>query len=153
MGFGWSGALFKSWVQDSVFSAGRGVSYVEAWITANLDIEDILADARRDDLHIFIADVIVSVDSRVGLGYWVGFARSIFHVMHRSGCGWSLSLGLPWSGIPKGRPLTMVVDCGTLYALESVCPRACVVSVLNCMLTTVCTRRTVLMVLECGKVH
>ena len=33
---------FKSWVPDSVFSAGSGRSSVEAWYTSSLDIEEFL---------------------------------------------------------------------------------------------------------------
>ena len=32
-------AWFRSWVPDSVFSAGGGRSFVEAWYTAALDVE------------------------------------------------------------------------------------------------------------------
>ena len=34
---------FKSWVPDSVFSAGGGRGSVEAWYTSALDIEEVLS--------------------------------------------------------------------------------------------------------------
>ena len=34
---------FRSWVPDSVFSAGGGRSSVEAWYTTALDIEEVLS--------------------------------------------------------------------------------------------------------------
>ena len=34
---------FKSWVPESVFSAGGGRSSVEAWYTSALDIEEVLS--------------------------------------------------------------------------------------------------------------
>ena len=39
--YGAVGGWFKSWVPDSVFSAGGGRSSVEAWYTAALDIEEV----------------------------------------------------------------------------------------------------------------
>ena len=36
---------FKSWVPDSVFSAGGGRSSFEAWYTSSLDIEEVLSGA------------------------------------------------------------------------------------------------------------
>ena len=36
---------FKSWVPESVFSAGGGRSSVEAWYASALDIEEVLAGA------------------------------------------------------------------------------------------------------------
>ena len=36
------GEWFRSWVPDSVFSAGGGRGSVEAWYTSSLDIEEVL---------------------------------------------------------------------------------------------------------------
>ena len=36
---------FRSWVPDSVFSAGGGRGSVEAWYTSSLDIEEVLSGA------------------------------------------------------------------------------------------------------------
>ena len=33
---------FYSWVPDSVFSAGKGVSSVDAWYATSIDIEEVL---------------------------------------------------------------------------------------------------------------
>ena len=52
--------LFKSWVPDSVFSAGGGRGSVEAWY---LDIEEVLAGAADSHVHLFVTDVIKSFDT------------------------------------------------------------------------------------------
>ena len=44
---------FRSWVQDSVFSAGGGRSSVEAWYTTALDIEEVLSGVVDSDVHLF----------------------------------------------------------------------------------------------------
>ena len=73
---------FKSWVPDSVFSAGGGRGSVEAWKTSALDIEEVLTGAADSAVHLFVADVIGSfgtVDRRIldrvlrslGLPGWV----------------------------------------------------------------------------------
>ena len=51
---------FRSWVPDSLFSAGGGRSSVEAWFSTALDIEECLVGAVDTDVHIFVADVIKS---------------------------------------------------------------------------------------------
>ena len=48
---------FRSWVPDSVFSAGGGRGSVEAWYTSSLDIEEVLAGAADSHVHLFVADV------------------------------------------------------------------------------------------------
>ena len=54
---------FKSWVPDSVFSAGGGRGSVEAWKTSALDIEDVLTGATDSDFHLLVADVVKSFDT------------------------------------------------------------------------------------------
>ena len=54
---------FRSWVPDSVFSAGSGRGSVEAWYTSALDIEEVLSGASDSHLHLFVADVIKSFDT------------------------------------------------------------------------------------------
>ena len=54
---------FKSWVPDSVFSAGGGRGSVEAWYTPSLDVEEVLAGAADSHVHLFVADVIKSFDT------------------------------------------------------------------------------------------
>ena len=72
---------FRSWVPDSVFSAGGGRSSVEAWYSTALDIEESLSGILDSDVHIFVADVTKSFDtidrgildyilSRLGLPGW-----------------------------------------------------------------------------------
>ena len=45
---------FKSWVPDSVFSAGGGRGSVEAWFNSSLDIEEILTGAAASDVHLLL---------------------------------------------------------------------------------------------------
>ena len=54
---------FKSWVPDSVFSAGGGRGSVEAWYTSALDIEEVLSGATDSHVHLFVADVVKSFDT------------------------------------------------------------------------------------------
>ena len=54
---------FRSWVPQSVFSAGGGRSSVEAWYTTALDIEEVLSGATDSDFHLFVADVMKSFDT------------------------------------------------------------------------------------------
>ena len=54
---------FRSWVPDSVFSAGGGRGSVEAWYTSALDIEEVLSGASDSHVHLFVADVIKSFDT------------------------------------------------------------------------------------------
>ena len=44
---------FKSWVLDSVFSAGGGRRSVEAWYATALDIEEVLTGAADSHVHLF----------------------------------------------------------------------------------------------------
>ena len=44
---------FKSWVPDSVFSAGGGRGSVEAWYTSAFDIEEVLSGAVDSHVHLF----------------------------------------------------------------------------------------------------
>ena len=48
---------FYSWVPDTVFSAGKGVSSVDAWYATSLDIEEVLTGAVEGHVHLFVADV------------------------------------------------------------------------------------------------
>ena len=54
---------FRSWVPESVFSAGGGRGSVEAWHTSALDIEEVLLGATDSHLHLFVADVVKSFDT------------------------------------------------------------------------------------------
>ena len=56
---------FRSWVLESVFSAGSGRSSVEAWCTSALDIEEVLSGVVDSDVHLLVADVIKSFDVRL----------------------------------------------------------------------------------------
>ena len=45
---------FKSWLLDSVFSAGGGRGSVEAWFATALDIEEVLSGAADSHVHLFV---------------------------------------------------------------------------------------------------
>ena len=51
---------FKSWVPDSVFSAGGGRGSVEAWFFSALDIEEVLTGAAERTLRSSIHKVVWS---------------------------------------------------------------------------------------------
>ena len=53
---------FRSWVPDSVYSAGGGRSLVKAWFSTALDIEEVVS-AADSDIHLFVADVSKSFDT------------------------------------------------------------------------------------------
>ena len=63
---------FRSWVLDSVFSAGGGRSSVEAWYTTALDIEEVLSRVVDSDVHLFVADVGKSFVRLIGV-LWIWF--------------------------------------------------------------------------------
>ena len=113
---------FKSWVPDSVFSAGGGRGSVEAWYTSAFDIEEVLSGAIDSHVHIFVADVIKSFDtvdrgvldavlSSLGLPGWFRHAYFEYHAHVRLRFKLSAGLGEPWTrdgGIPQGCPLSMM---------------------------------------------
>ena len=81
---------FRSWVPDSVFSAGGGRSSVEAWCTTALDIEEVLSGVVDSHVHLFVADVVKSFDtvdrgvldlvlSSLGLPGWFRHAYFVYH--------------------------------------------------------------------------
>ena len=110
----------RSWVPDSVFSAGGGRSSVEAWYTSPLDIEEVLAGATDSDVHLFVADVVKFFDtlgrsildrvlSSLGLPGWFHHAYFEYHAHVRLRCKLASGLGEPWTrdgGIPQGCPLS-----------------------------------------------
>ena len=115
------GDWFRSWVPDSVFSAGGGRGSVEAWYAAALDIEEVLAGAADSDVHLFVADVKKSsetVDREIldrvlsSLGLLAWFRHAYFEYRAHVGLRFKLAAGLgePWTrdgGIPQGCPLSM----------------------------------------------
>ena len=113
---------FKSWVPDSVISAGGGRGSVEAWYTSSLDIEEVLSGAADSHVHLFVADVVKSFDtvdrcildrvlSSLGLPGWFRHAYSEYHAHVRLRFKLASGLGEPWTrdgGIPQGCPLSMM---------------------------------------------
>ena len=113
---------FRSWIPDSVFSAGGGRSSVEAWYTTALDIEEVLPGVVDSDVHLFVADVVKSFDtvdrgvldtvlSSLGLPGWFRHAYFEFHPHFRLRFTLATGLGQPWTRdgcIPQGCPLSMM---------------------------------------------
>ena len=105
---------FRSWVPDSVFSAGGGRSSVEAWYSTAIDIEESLAGVLGSDVHIFVADVIKSFDtvdrgildyilSRLGLPGWFRQAYFEYHAKVRLWLKLSCGLGESWTRMEASR--------------------------------------------------
>ena len=91
------------WFPKSVFILGNGLSSVEAWFSAALDIEEVLSGVGGDQLHVMVADVIKSfgtVDrstldcalSRLGLSVCVGRFTLLITVSFVSSLSWQLDL-------------------------------------------------------------
>ena len=113
---------FKSWVPDSVFSAGGGRGSVEAWKTSALDIEEVLSGAADSHVHLFVADVVKSFDtvdrgildrvlSSLGLPGWFRHAYFEYHAHVRLRFMLASGFGQSWTrdgGIPQGCPLSMM---------------------------------------------
>ena len=113
---------FKSWVPDSVFSAGGGRGSVEAWYTSAFDIEEVLSGSVDSHVHLFVADVIKSFDtvdrgvldavlSSLGLPGWFRHAYFEYHAHVRLRFKLAAGLGEPWTrdaNIPQGCPLSMM---------------------------------------------
>ena len=113
---------FCSWVPDSVFSAGKGVSSVDAWYATSIDIEEVLSHTRHSDFHVFVADVVKSFDTvdrdildcalgRLGLPAWFRRVYFSFNKEVRLRFKLATGLGVAWrrdGGIPQGCPLSMV---------------------------------------------
>ena len=99
---------FKSWVPDSVFSAGGGRGSVEAWYTSAFDIEEVLSGSVDSHIHLFAADVIKSFDtvdrgvlgavlSSLGLPGWFRHAYFEYHAHVRLRFKLAAGLGEPWT--------------------------------------------------------
>ena len=116
--YGW----FRSWVADSVFSAGGGGGSVEAWFTSALDVEEVLTGATDSDINLFVDDVIKSFDtvdrrifdrvlSSLGLSGLFRHAYFEYHAHVRLRFKLATGHGEPWNrdeGIPQGCPLSMM---------------------------------------------
>ena len=135
---------FKSWVPDSVFSAGGVRGYVEAWYATALDIEEVLTGAADSHVHLFVADVIKSFDTvdrgvldwvlrSLGLPAWFRHAYFEYHSHVRLRFKLAAGLGECWTRdwrILQGCPLSImfivalyVPWCGYLSAQEGVEPQ------------------------------
>ena len=125
---------FKSWVPDSVFSAGGGRSSVEAWYTTAVDIEMALAGAFSSHVHVFVAVVVNFLDtvdrgildrvlSSLGLLAWFRHAFFEFHAHVRLRFKLAAGLGEPWTrdgGTPQGPPFQCDVQCSTVSSFVQV---------------------------------
>ena len=140
------GDWFKSWVLDSVLSAGGGRGSVEAWYTSSLDIEEVLTGATDSHVHLFVADVVKSFDtvdsgildrvlSSLGLPGWFRHAYFEYHAHVRLRFKLASGLGRSWTrdgGISQScLSLEYDVYCCSLFALVSlfVCSGWCSASV------------------------
>ena len=101
-------AWFKSWVPDSVFSAGGGRASVETWYTSAPDIEEVLSGAADSHVHLFVADVVKSFDtvdrgildcvlSSLGLPGWFRHAYFEYHAHVRLRFKLASGLGQSWT--------------------------------------------------------
>ena len=99
---------FKSWVPESVFSAGGGRGSVEAWYTSAIDIEEALSGAADSHVHFFVADVVKSFDTvdrvildcvlcSLGLPGWFRHAYFEYHAHVRLRFKLASGLGEPWT--------------------------------------------------------
>ena len=135
----------EGWLPESVFSLGNGLSSVEAWFSSTaLDIEEVLSGTGGDQLHVMVADVIMSFDTvdrsildcaldRLGLPDWFRKVYFSFHSQVRLRFKFAAGLGESWcrdGGIPQGCPLRMVLIvalyvpwCRHLDALPDVKPQ------------------------------
>ena len=113
---------FRSWVQDSVFSAGGGRGSVDAWYSTALDFEEVLSGLSESHGHVFVADVVKSFDTvdrgildfvlgQLGLPVWFRKVYFGYHANVRLRFKLACGLGSSWvrdGGIPQGCPLSMV---------------------------------------------
>ena len=148
---------FKSWVPDAVFSAGGGRGSVEAWHSTALDIEDVLSGAAGSDIHLFVADVVMSFDtfdrkvldrvlSSLGLPGWFRHAYFEYHAHVRLRFKLASGFGEPWTrdgGIPQGCLLSMMFIvalylpwCRYLAAQEGIQPQPYADTISNVFLGT-----------------
>ena len=119
---------------ESVFSLGNGLSSVEAWFATALDIEEVLSCVGGDQLHVMVANVIMSFDTvdrstlertlgRLGLPGW--FRKTYFacHSQVRLRFKFAAGLAESWcgdGGIPQGCPCEHGLHCCSLCPLVSV---------------------------------
>ena len=120
---------FYYWVPDSVFSAGKGASSVDAWYSTTTDIEEVLGNTCQGDFRVFVVDVVKSLDTvkrdildcvlgRLGLPAW--FRRVYFSFLKEVRLRFKLAagLGVAWTrdgDTPQRCPLGMVFSVA-LYA-------------------------------------
>ena len=81
---------FKSWVPDSVFSAGCGRGSVEAWFSSAFDIEEVLSGASDSHVHLLLLTLLSLLTRLTGvfwivsclvLGFLAGFVMLILNIM------------------------------------------------------------------------
>ena len=99
---------FRSWVLESVFSAG-GRGSVETWYATALDIEEVLTVVKSFDT--VDRGILGGVLSSLGLSAWFRNAYFEYHTHVRRRFKLSSGLGEPWTRdgrIPQGCPLTMM---------------------------------------------
>ena len=121
---------FSSWVPDSVFSAGKGVSSVDAWYATAIDIEEVLGHARHSDFHIFVVKSFDTVDrdildcavGRLGLPACFRRVYFSFHRDVRLRFKLAAGLGVAWKrdgGIPPRLSSEYGLHHCSVYSLVS----------------------------------
>ena len=111
VGLGHVAEWFRSWFLDCVFSAGGGCSFVEAWYSTALDIEEVLSGGADSDVHLFVSDVVKSFDmvdrgildrflGSLGLPGW--FRHAYFRYHAGVGVRFKLSAGCGEAGSEMG---------------------------------------------------
>ena len=123
----------RSWMPDSVFSAGGGRSSVEAWYSTALEIEEALVDRGDFHVHLFVADVVKAFDTvdrgildfvlgRLGLPGW--FLTAYFTATLMFGC--DLSSLVVWDSLGFGTMFIVasyLLWCSYLEAVPGVSPQ------------------------------
>ena len=94
---------FRSWFPESVCSAGSGRSSVEAWCIAALDIEEVLSGAVDSHVHVFVADVIKSLDT---VDRWILYL--VLSSVHQG--KYKATVNIILKGQPCGMPLSRAHD-------------------------------------------
>ena len=64
---------FRSWVSDSIFSAGGGCGSVEAWYAIALDIEEVFTGAADSHVHLSLLLMLSNLLILLIEGFWIVF--------------------------------------------------------------------------------
>ena len=139
-------------VPVSVFSLGNDISSVEAWFSTVLEIEEVFSGACDEQLHVLVADVVLSFDTvdrsildsalgRLGLPLWFRKVYLAYHPQMRLRFTLAAGLGEPWcrdGSTPQRCPLSMIFIVALLsVGVWTVCHRlllSCTRTILSAIL-------------------